>query len=140
MADTTLWWLLAGAAVAVELVTGTFYLLMLGIGMVAGALAAHAGLSQPLQLVTAAVVGSGAVAIWHVVRSRHFANGRGGSTNMDLDAGEPVSVDAWLPDHTARVRYRGTLWTAVPADGTPHSVGLHRVSRVDGNRLVLEKI
>ncbi|MDB5901048.1 MAG: hypothetical protein JWP41_4650 [Ramlibacter sp.] len=141
MADTTLWWLLAGAAVAVELVTGTFYLLMLGIGMVAGALSAHAGLSQPLQLVAAAVVGGGAVAIWHVVRGRHFTNGGGNvSTNMDLDVGEPVSVDAWLPDNTARVRYRGTLWTAVPAAGTPHSVGLHRVSRVDGNRLVLEKI
>jgi membrane protein implicated in regulation of membrane protease activity len=141
MADTTIWWLLAGAAVAVELVTGTFYLLMLGIGMVAGALAAHAGVSQPLQLVTAAVLGGGAVAVWHFVRGRHLANAPAGSTtNMDLDAGEPVSVDAWLPDHTARVRYRGTLWTAVPVDGTPHSVGLHRVSRVDGNRLVLEKI
>ena len=43
MADSTLWWLLAGAAVAVELLTGTFYLLMLGIGVAAGALAAHAG-------------------------------------------------------------------------------------------------
>jgi membrane protein implicated in regulation of membrane protease activity len=141
MADTTLWWLLAGAAVAVELVTGTFYLLMLGVGMAAGALAGHAGASQPVQLVTAAVVGGGAVAIWHFVRVRHLARGpKNASTNMDLDAGEPVSVDAWLPDNTARVRYRGTLWTAVPADGTPHSVGLHRVSRVDGNRLVVEKI
>jgi hypothetical protein len=32
MADSTVWWLLAGAAVAVELLTGTFYLLMLAIG------------------------------------------------------------------------------------------------------------
>ncbi|MFZ2989079.1 NfeD family protein, partial [Ideonella sp.] len=29
MADSTIWWLLAGGAVALELVTGTFYLLML---------------------------------------------------------------------------------------------------------------
>ena len=40
MADSTLWWLLAGAAVAVELLTGTFYLLMLGIGMAVGLTAA----------------------------------------------------------------------------------------------------
>jgi membrane protein implicated in regulation of membrane protease activity len=141
MADTTLWWLLAGMAVAVELLTGTFYLLMLGVGMAAGALAAHAGASQPVQLVTAALVGGGAVAGWHLVRRRHFATGAPGSnTNFDLDAGEPVTVDAWLADNTATVRYRGTLWTAVPADGTPHGVGLHRVRQVDGNRLVLEKI
>ena len=43
MADSTVWWLLAGAAVAVELMTGTFYLLMLAIGLAAAALAAHAG-------------------------------------------------------------------------------------------------
>ena len=68
MADWTTWWLLAGAAVAVELLTGTFYLLMLGLGMAAGALAAHAGLLPVRgQLVAAAVVGFGAVAIWHVV-------------------------------------------------------------------------
>jgi membrane protein implicated in regulation of membrane protease activity len=46
MAETTIWWLLAGTAVAVELLTGTFYLLMLAIGLVAAALAAHAGLSS----------------------------------------------------------------------------------------------
>lgn len=29
MAESTLWWLLVGAAITIELVTGTFYLLML---------------------------------------------------------------------------------------------------------------
>ena len=33
MAESTIWWLLAGAAVALELVTGTFYLLMLAVGL-----------------------------------------------------------------------------------------------------------
>src|SRR5688500_16392511 len=61
MAEPTVWWLLAGAAVAVELATGTFYLLMLALGMAAAAIAAHLGASIPLQLVTAAVVGGGAV-------------------------------------------------------------------------------
>jgi membrane protein implicated in regulation of membrane protease activity len=141
MADTTIWWLLAGAAVAIELLTGTFYLLMLGIGMVAGALAAHAEVSQPAQLVAAALVGGGAVAGWHFIRRRHFApNAPGANTNLDLDAGEPVTVDAWLADNTASVRYRGALWMAVPAEGTPRGVGLHRVHHVDGTRLVLEKI
>ena len=41
----TFWWVLAGAAVAVELATGTFYLLMIALGLAAGAIAAHLGLS-----------------------------------------------------------------------------------------------
>ena len=138
MADSTLWWLLAGAAVAVELLTGTFYLLMLGIGMAAGALAAHAGVSTPAQLVVAAIVGGGAVVAWHLVRRQRFAPGAG--TNLDFDAGERVHVDAWTSDNTASVRYRGTVWTAVPAGGTPAGTGPHRVRQVDGSRLVLEKI
>jgi membrane protein implicated in regulation of membrane protease activity len=139
MADSTLWWLLAGAAVAVELLTGTFYLLMLGVGMVAGALAAHAGTSRTTQLVVAALVGAAAVAAWHVVRRRRLADGMPG-TNLDFDAGERVHVEAWSADQTASVRYRGAVWTAVPAGGTPQGTGAHRVRQVDGSRLVLEKI
>ena len=140
MADSTTWWLLAGAAVAVELLTGTFYLLMLGIGMAAGALAAHAGAGQATQLVAAAVVGGGAVAAWHVVRRRRFAGTPGSNANYDLDAGEQVLIDAWGADNTASVRYRGALWKAVPAGGAPQGPGLHRVREVDGTRLVVEKI
>jgi membrane protein implicated in regulation of membrane protease activity len=140
MADSTLWWLLAGAAVAVELLTGTFYLLMLAIGMAAGALAAHAGATMALQLVIAAGVGGGAVAVWHVLRKRHFGSLAEPGSNMDFDAGEPVHVAAWAPDNTASVRYRGTVWTAVPAGGIPAGTGAHRVREVDGSRLVVEKI
>ena len=139
MADSTLWWLLAGVAVAVELLTGTFYLLMLGIGMVAGALAAHLGMALPAQILVAAVVGGGAVAAWHVVR-RRSAGSPGSGTNIDFDAGEAVHVAAWAADNTATVRYRGAVWTAVPAGGTPQGVGAHRVRQVDGSRLVVEKI
>src|SRR3954453_2841510 len=54
MADSTVWWLLAGAAVAVELVTGTFYLLMLAIGHAARANAAPAGARLAAPFVPAA--------------------------------------------------------------------------------------
>ncbi|WP_288092045.1 hypothetical protein [Thiomonas sp.] len=47
MDNPTAWWILAGFFVAMELVSGTFYLLMLAVGAVAGALAAHAGLPMP---------------------------------------------------------------------------------------------
>ena len=41
MEESTIWWLLAGVAVVTELLTGTFYLLMLAVGLAAAALAAH---------------------------------------------------------------------------------------------------
>jgi membrane protein implicated in regulation of membrane protease activity len=139
MADSTLWWLLAGAAVATELLTGTFYLLMFAIGLAAAALAAHAGASLATQLVVAAVIGGGAVAGWHVLRGRGKGAAAAGA-NLDFDAGEHVHVEAWSADNTCTVRYRGTTWTAVPAEGTPQGTGPHRVRQVDGSRLVVEKM
>ena len=139
MANWTLWWLLAGAAVAVEMLTGTFYLLMLGLGMVAGALAAHAGASMATQLVVSALVGGGAVTALHFLKRRPGAVTMPGP-NLDFDAGERVQVDAWSSDNTAAVRYRGSTWTAVPAGGTPTGTGAHRVRQVDGSRLIVEKI
>src|SRR4051812_38336541 len=142
MADSTLWWLLAGAAVAVELLTGTFYLLMLAVGMAAGALAAHAGGGSSTQLISAAVVGGGAVAAWHLVRRgrQDAALAPGADPAQNPDLGETVPAAAWRPDDTAVVRYRGTHWTAVPSGGIPQGPGAYRVAEVDGTRLVLEKI
>src|SRR3954468_13863896 len=118
MADSTLWWLLAGAAVAIELLTGTFYLLMLAIGLAAAALFAYAGASLPVQVVVAAVVSVATVGGWHLLRHR-FGATSGAGNNMDFDAGEQVHVGAWTAENTSTVRYRGTTWTALPAGGTP---------------------
>lgn len=141
MADSTIWWLLAGVAVAVELATGTFYLLMLAVGLVAGALAAHAGLSSAVQLVAAAVVGGGAVFAWHLARGRRpVAAPASGNRDVNLDVGETVMVEAWQPDGTARVKYRGAQWTVTSATGQPEGTGAHMVREVVGNRLIVEKI
>ena len=141
MADSTVWWLLAGAAVAVELMTGTFYLLMLAIGLAAAALAAHAGAALTLQLVTAAVVGGGAVAGWHLLRGRRPAPPPAAANpDVNLDVGETLVVDTWQPDGTAQVRYRGANWTVTHLPGVAPATGLHRVREIVGNRLVVEKI
>ena len=70
MAEPTLWWLLAGAVVAVELLTGTFYLLMIAFGLVAAATVAHLGAGVEVQTLAAAVLGGGAVVAWHLKRDR----------------------------------------------------------------------
>ena len=43
---STFWWVAAGIAVAAELATGTFYLLMMALGLAAAAIGAHLGLSS----------------------------------------------------------------------------------------------
>ena len=65
LSQATEWWIAAGVLVAAELATGTFYLLMLALGCVAGALGAHAGFTSTAQLVIGAAVGAGATALWH---------------------------------------------------------------------------
>ncbi len=140
MAESTIWWLLTGIAVAVELLTGTFYLLMLAIGLAAAALAAHAGAGTSVQLIVAAAVGGGAVFGWHVMRPKQPAGPATANRDVNLDVGETVQVDAWNNDGTASVKYRGANWTVVAAPGSGAEPGMHRVREVVGSRLVVEKI
>jgi membrane protein implicated in regulation of membrane protease activity len=136
---TTVWWVLAGIAVAVELATGTFYLLMLALGLAAGAVASHLGFGVPLQIAIAGIVGGGATALWHVRRA-HEAPAAPAAENRDvnLDIGERVHVQEWSANRTARVQYRGSPWEARLAPGATPATGEHVVSAVEGNWLVLE--
>ena len=141
LADPTFWWLLAGVAVVLELLSGTFYLLMLALGLSSAALVAHAGVSMPLQISTAAVVASGAVLAWYLRHSRQAACPEAGSNrDVNLDIGETVRINAWNADGTANVQYRGANWTVIHAPGASPSPGMHRVCEMVGSRLVVEKI
>jgi membrane protein implicated in regulation of membrane protease activity len=141
MEQSTVWWLLSGSAVVMELLTGTFYLLMLSLGLSAGALAAHAGAGITGQLVTAALVGSGAVVGWYLRDRRHAGDpSPRGLRSGNLDIGEIVHIDAWNPDGSAQVRYRGTNWTAQRRGDRPATTGPHRVVGLVGNRLLVEPV
>ena len=136
--QSTFWWVLAGVAVAAELATGTFYLLMLALGMAAGAVAAHLGLSGSLQIATAAVLGGGATAFWHWRRMKHPRSAPAAENrDVNLDIGERVNVNAWGADRTARVSYRGSVWTARLQPDAPAQAGEHVVKAVEGNWLEL---
>jgi membrane protein implicated in regulation of membrane protease activity len=142
MSESTIWWLLAGGAVALELVTGTFYLLMLAVGMIAGALAAHLGASVMLQIVVSAVVGGGAVVAWHFKRSKDPKPAAANANrDVQMDIGETVHVEQWNDDDTASVKYRGAQWTVELADHeTAPQPGLFKVRQLNGNRLVVDKV
>ena len=139
MGDATMWWVLAGVLVALELVTGTFYLLMLGLGAVAGALVAMAGLGLNTQLVTAAIVGGLGAVLLGQWRKRQTTTPQE-AQDQHLDLGATVQVDAWDAQGTAQVKHRGAAWTAVLAPGHIAVPGTYRIQTMAGNRLVLEKI
>ncbi len=144
MAHSSIWWMLAGGAAAVELVTGTFYLLMLGIGFVAAAITAHWGGPPPIQMAVAAVVGCGAVLVWRRSKMRHPAAApAAANSDVNMDIGGVVHVEVWHADKTALVKYRGAQWTvalassgAIEFDPTP---GAYRIVEVVGSVLMVQK-
>jgi membrane protein implicated in regulation of membrane protease activity len=141
MSDSTLWWLLAGSAVAIELFTGTFYLLMLAVGMTAAALAAHAGAGTTLQLIVAALVGSAAVVGWYFIKKRRAGDPSVRSLrSVNLDVGEVLQIDEWHSDGTASVKYRGAQWTVIQRPGNAPTPGSYRVAELVGNRLLVDKV
>ena len=141
MDDSTLWWLAAGMVVIAELLTGTFYLLMLALGLAAGALAAHAGAPLTGQIFVSALVGASAVALCYLQRRRRPGDPSArAERSVNLDVGETVQVDTWQADGTAQVRYRGAQWTAISRPGTNPSPGAHRVAELVGSRLLVDKI
>jgi membrane protein implicated in regulation of membrane protease activity len=138
MADWSYWAFAAGATVILELFTGTFYLLMIAIGMASGVLAALLGFGMEVQTVLAAVVGVAATAL---LRRSRFGRqeGRvqaGRDPNVNLDIGQTVTVPAWQ-DGAARVMYRGALWDVELEPGSAPAPGQYTIREVRGSRLIV---
>lgn len=141
MEESTIWWLLAGGMVVAELITGTFYLLMVALGLAAAALVAHAHLPLTGQIVTAAVVGGGAVVAWHFAKRRRPGDPSArANRSVNLDVGETIVIDSWNADGTTTVKYRGATWTAIHRPGVTPSTGAHRVAELVGSRLLVDPL
>ncbi|TXH90703.1 MAG: NfeD family protein [Rhodoferax sp.] len=140
MAESTVWWVLAGAAVALELFVGAIYLLMFAVGLACAALAAHAGASVVVQILTAALVGGACAVVWHFKRPGQDREPPAqANPNVNMDIGETVMISAWNADGTADVHYRGAHWTAIHRAGVSPTPGAHRVAELVGNRLLVDK-
>lgn len=140
MEDSTLWWLATGALVAAELVTGTFYLLMLSLGLAAAALAAHAGVPSAWQWVAAALVGGGSTLLWRAFkRAQPTAAPARANHDVNMDIGETVHVESFNADGSCNVHYRGAHWDASLAAGEAAGAGAYRIAEVVGSRLILKK-
>ena len=138
MSFSTLWWIASGLAVGVELLTGTFYLLMLALGLSAGAIAAHLGAGATAQVVAAALVGG--IGIYALYLQRGKSAKPTSADTMNLDIGQTVHVTEWDSNQSSTVNYRGAEWQAVLAHGATAQAGEYRIVEVVGSKLVLQPL
>jgi membrane protein implicated in regulation of membrane protease activity len=103
------WGVLGLALVIVELLTGTFYLLMLGVAAFGAAACAGLGFEFAVQAVVACVFAAAGSYAVHAYRARNRAG-----QMPPIDAGMPASFESWIDSgaRLARVRYRGASWDA----------------------------
>jgi membrane protein implicated in regulation of membrane protease activity len=139
MEQSTIWWTLTGLVVIAELMTGTFYLLMISLGMAAGALASYMGFGTSAQTIIAALVGGGATLAWHFYKVKQPGAAKAqANRDVNQDIGATVQVNAWNQDGSASVKYRGAQWAVVAAPGVALAAGSYRVKEVSGSKLVVE--
>ncbi|MBR7778844.1 NfeD family protein [Undibacterium rugosum] len=141
MSNWTLWCITAGVVVSLELLTGTFYLLMIALGLAAAALAAFFGAASSAQLIVAGLVGGLATLILH--KSPYgWKPGQQAERdpNVNMDVGQRLQVEQWhdLGDGSfqARTMYRGAMWDVE----LHHGAGLpgsYQIQEVQGSRLIV---
>ena len=135
-----IWWVAALVLGIAEMLTATFFMLVLALGCAAaGAVAAFAA---PLWLQCLVAAGVSVLGLAWMRRTRTGRPAAGPvARNRDVhtDVGEHVQVDHWDAEGRARVNYRGTQWDAQwdpSSAGTPIN-GTCVVRGLDGNRLIL---
>ncbi len=137
MAQTTWWWVAAGIAVAVELGTGTFYLLMLGVAAFGGAVVAYAGRGYEFQIIVAAILAAAGCYGVHIHRAKNSKD-----QMASVDAGQPANFESWVDEGggLARVRYRGASWDArVDGSGALEAGALLYVEQLEGHTLKVSR-
>ena len=131
-------WLVAGfGLVIVELLSGTFYLLMLGVAAFGGAAVAYAGQGFPVQAIVAVLLAVGGCYGVHVYRAKNSSE-----QMASVDAGQPANFEHWVDEGggLARVRYRGASWDAhVDGSGALQQGALLYVVKLEGHRLEVSR-
>ena len=132
--DPSLQWTILGFALVIaELLTGTFYLLMLGVAAFGAGAVAWLGQSFPLQATVAGIVAALGCYGVHIYRARNASR-----QMPNIDAGQPANFEAWIDQSSglARVRYRGASWDArIEGDSALEPGALLYVLTADGNTL-----
>lgn len=125
--------------VTIELVTGTFYLIVIAAGVFLAAILAYVGANVLVQAVAGsavAIAGAWYVNRWHGAQRKPDA----GQANL-LDKGQPVVLESWVDEASgvARVKYRGASWEARVSGAAPRPAPgtMLYIDGQDGNTLLV---
>lgn len=136
MSNSSLWLVLAGLLLIAELTTGTFYLLMVSLGALIGALMAYAGFGLSGQISVAAVFSVLATLGLIFVRKQKKSKDKDA---IQLDLGNRVHIDVWHEDRRSSAQYRGASWAVESLDPTPQT-GVHTIVAVEGTLLKVKHL
>lgn len=135
MATYIIWFLLGLLMLAVEMATGTFYLLVMGIALGTGGVIALLGWSLPIQITVCAIVGI----IGTIILRRSKITGHEALETQSLDIGQPVKVIQTHENGMLRVTYRGAEWDAeLLAANSPSDQPLF-IHTIRGSTLILSQ-
>jgi membrane protein implicated in regulation of membrane protease activity len=146
MAETHFfWWILALVMVVLELLTGTFYLLVLAFGCAGGAIAAMLGAGVSIQFLVSALV---CLLGWAFLRKRQRSDLQQrpepqADSAVNLDIGELILVSSWDELGASTVDYRGAKWQSELAPGLQvdgMTAGAYKIVKIVGNRLILRPV
>lgn len=137
-----IWFAIAVVAVILELLSGTFVLLLIGLGAFAAGIATWLALDFIVQLAVLAIVPVLGIFIMKRMGKFHLRNPLASESdaNLNLDIGRSVFVEAWQAERRqAQVSFRGATWQVKPAEHyTALSPGKHRIVAVRGIVLIVE--
>lgn len=133
-----IWFGLAAIALIGEVASGTFYLLLVALGLAAAGVAAWLGFGLEWQLLACAILALLGLMVLRrrgVLKKRELDPARNADVNLDI--GQTVNVEAWSEGGTARVQYRGAQWQAKLASGQTPASGPHKITEIRGAVLIL---
>lgn len=138
MDDYVVWFVLGFGLLIAELLTGTFYLLVIAVAFGAAGVVALFGGSVVLQLATAAAFSLGGTLWLRQSRFGRSLRDRAGSNQVqNMDVGQTLRVDQWAPNRTARANYRGATWDVELAPGEEPASGEFVIREINANRLIV---
>lgn len=139
-----IWFAVAALALILELLTGTFVLLLIGLGAVAAGVATWLELDIIIQLALLAIIPVVGVFALKRLGKFHLRNPLASESdvNLNIDIGKSVFVDAWDSERRlAQVTFRGAQWQAKPDESYVElKNGKHKIVAIRGITLIVVPI
>lgn len=132
-----IWLIIALILLGTEMMLASVYLIAFFLGVLSAAALAFFEFSLSAQcFASAIVIITGVICAYFYRKKISLLNKKDQLDNIDED--QIVFVDNILEDGTAKVKYRGAVWTAYKTDGATLVKGQYKIEKIDGTRLILK--